>query len=674
MADLSFLDPQTTGEPQTESPLEAASPDLSFLDPGTSAQPSGPNPLIQARDLTSGMDPVKTAKVIDLSRKTGLPARVVEPNMPDLERQQVLSDQKLDTVHQLYPGTARFLSDPDAFAVAQHDIDGLTMLEGTISQYNPGVMERLSQKWGESTEQLEDSLRGFVMGSLQTFLDTSAPEVADGSDWDSGLGRMIRGIAQDALTYVQGFHEQQKKGRSAPLLPADNVVQQYAEDFIGAAAPILATIGISAVGSPVAGASFMGTQIAGGDYLSRTEQGADPTTAYLSGLADAALQAPLEAIGLGKFFQIFKTTGMGNVLKAAATAMGTEFVTEFLQKYPEDLTEALALAEPRGQDVWGALGQFADNLDETTVNGLYEGLLSLPWAIVGGAGHMSTEYVKARASEREQAVIDAVTQGVQTSQLAQLDPLMFEQAVALMKQGSAVENVYIPAQAFAQMYSHNIEVRAAAMDSLGITEEQLEAQASTGGDLVIPLEKYAKAVATVPDFAAAIANDRRLTADGYTRNEKAAFDEEMALNMQRAVEVARQEREVKDQFDAETKAIYEEALELRKAAGVVGNAAASDALGMSAAFTNIARMSEGQYTPQQLWEAYKPKVVGPDTVLTESTDTVQPTGEPVDPFDTPGEWATAELDINGTKAPAGDVVNALKQRATEYEKLMGCLQ
>lgn len=285
MADLSFLDPQTTGSPDTSSPLEAAAPDLSFLDPGTAA-PSGPNPLIQARDLTSGMDPVKTAKVIDLSRKTGLPARVVEPNMPDLERQQVLSDQKLDTVHQLYPGTAQFLADPDAFAVAQHDIDGLTMLEGTISQYNPGVMERLGQKWGESTEQLEDNLRGFVMGSLQTFLDTSAPEVADGSNWDSGLGRMIRGIAQDALTYVQGFHEQQKKGRSAPLLPADNVVQQYAEDFIGAAAPILATIGISAVGSPVAGASFMGTQIAGGDYLSRTEQGADPTTAYLSGLAD----------------------------------------------------------------------------------------------------------------------------------------------------------------------------------------------------------------------------------------------------------------------------------------------------------------------------------------------------------------------------------------------------
>lgn len=661
MADLSFLDPQTTGSPDTSSPLEAAAPDLSFLDPGTAA-PSGPNPLIQARDLTSGMDPVKTAKVIDLSRKTGLPARVVEPNMPDLERQQMLSDQKLDTVHQLYPGTAQFLSDPDAFAVAQHDIDGLTMLEGTLSQYNPGVMERLGQKWGESTEQLEDSLRGFVMGSLQTFLDTSSPEVADGSNWDSGLGRMIRGIAQDALAYVQGFHEQQKRGRSAPLLPADNVVQQYAEDFIGAAAPILATIGISAVGSPVAGATFMGTQIAGGDYLSRTEQGADPTTAYLSGLADAALQAPLEAIGLGKFFQIFKTTGMGNVLKAAATAMGTEFVTEFLQKYPEDLTEALALAEPRGQDVWGALGQFADNLDETTVNGLYEGLLSLPWAIVGGAGHMSTEYVKARASEREQAVIDAVTQGVQSSQLAQLDPLMFEQAVALMKQGSAVENVYIPAQAFAQSYGQS-DVRAQVMEQLGVTQEQLDTQASSGGDLVIPLEKYAKAVAMNPDFAAAIANDRRLTADGYTRNEKAAFDEEMTLNMQRAVEVARQERGVKDQFDAETKAIYDEALELRKAAGTVDNAATSDALGMAAAFTNIARMSEGQYTPQQLWEMYKPKVVGPDV-------TFQPE---VDPLDNPGDWATAELELNGTKTTAGEAVNTLKQRMAQYEKLLDCI-
>lgn len=627
MDGLSLFGP---AEFKEETPLEAVSPSLGQFDPdadvrdiiphvkgnldqlGTndpntlSADPA-PNPLINSRELTHGMDPAKTAKVMDLSRKTGLPPRVVEQNLGEMERRQTISDEKLDLIQNQSPKTAALLSDPNFFAVAQDDIDRLAALEGTISQYNPGFWERLGAKWEESTQQLDDGIRGFALGSLASYVRLADDEEAGGFVPNAGV-KAIRELAREALAHVQAKHDLEVEKRSAKLLPADGSVQQYLEDFVGASAPILATIGLSAVGSPYAGAAFRGTQIAGGDYLSRKEQGASDLEAFGSGLADAALQAPLEALSLGKFFNIFKASGGAQILKNVGVAMGTEFTTEFLQKFPEDLTEDLALASSRGQDVWEAAGTFLDGMGETTRAGLYEGLLSLPWAILGGAGQVMRDYSNLQASEQEQSILDSLTQDLSQTNLAQIDPVLFQEAVKVLGQGTPIENIFIPSSAFEALYGQDLAGQTQVLTSLGISQEAYQSAVSTGDELVVPLGNYAATIAAVPDFAAKIAQDRKLSKDGYTRNEWVEAQQALMETYQNTVRLADEETQARTQEETETKAIYEDALALRQQAGRVQDAARSDALQLATFMTNLAKRSEGKYTPTELWEAYKPKV------------------------------------------------------------------
>lgn len=759
---------------------------LGTNDPGTLSADPAPNPLINAREMTQGMDPQRTARVIGLSRSSGLPPRVVEQHMDELERRQLISDEKLDQIQNQAPKTAALLSDQNFFAVAQNDIDRLAALEGTISQYRPGFWERLGTKWEESVQQLDDGIRGFALGALSSYVR--------GGEWEEqtfgmqpvGPAKFLRELAREALAHVQAKHDIETERRGARLLPAEGMAQQYLEDFVGASAPILATIGLGAVGGPAAGAAFMGTQIAGGDYLSRKEQGAGDIEAFTSGLADAALQAPLEAFSLGRFFNIFKATGGAQILKNVAVAMGSEFTTEFLQKFPEDLTEDLALADVRGQDVWEAAGTFLDGLDDTAKAGLYEGLLSLPWAIFGGAGQVVRDYSNLRASEQEQAILDTLTQDLSQTNLAQLDPVLYQEAVRVLGQGSAIENIYIPAPAFAALYGQDLAAQSEVLTSLGISSEAYQSAVSTGDELVVPLGNYAATIAAVPDFAAKIASDRKLSKDGYTRNEWVEAQQALMETYQNTVRLADEETQARTQEEAETKAIYEDALALRQQAGRVQDAARSDALQLATFMTNLAKRSEGKYTPTELWGAYKPKVtasqaqveqqalqqgssrfsednrlsnlnpdgpswdriraanpalrgkspedtitvyratigdrIRPDDfvavdkatlrmelrnvrardgkgakvieqrvrvrdllmgndatefiyfpeVVQSNAESQAPTA--IDPFDTTGDWATQELELEEGIAPAGEVISTLKARAAELQKLVECLK
>ena len=664
MADsLSLFGP---AEFQEETPLEAVSPNMSMqFDPEADIKDivpavqgnldqlgsndvsalsadAAPNPLINSRELTHGMDPVRTSKVLALSRESGLPPRVVEQHVDEMERRRTIPDEKLDLIQNQYPQTAQLLSDPDFFVVAQDDIDRLTALEGTIRQYNPGVWERIGTKWEESRQQLEDGVRGFALGALSSYVQLADEEEAGGFVPNAGV-KALRELARGALAHVQAKHDIEKAKRTAPLLPAENNLQQYVEDFVGASAPILATMAITALTrSPYAGAAFMGTQIAGGDYLSRKEQGASDVAAFGSGLADAALQAPLEALSLGKFFNIFKATGGAQILKTVATALGTEFTTEFLQKFPEDLTEDLALMDVRGQDVWDALGGFLDNLDETAKAGLYEGLLSAPWALLGGAGQVVRDYSNLRATEQEQTILDSLTQDIAQTNLAQLDPVLHQQALQILASGSQIENVFIDSQAFEAVYGQDVAGQTQVLNSLGISQEAYQNAVATGEELTVQFGNYASTVAAFPEFANNLANDRKLSKQGLTRNEWMQTQQELAKTYQDILIQSQEEVQAATQEDAETKAIYEQVYAARQAAGRVPDAARLDAAQFTAALVSMAKMSEGKYTATQLFEAYMPQVRAGQTGVDQQADTTPLMQDPV---------ASIGININDSTQP-----------------------
>lgn len=127
----------------------------------------------------------------------------------------------------------------------------------------------------------------------------------------------------------------------------------------------------------------MGIQIIGNQYDDLIKKGVDPDRAFSASVVNALIQAPLEQIGLEKMLKTFNPSG--KALRSIFEAAGTEFITEFLQEFPE--AGSNVWAENPNMDTWQQVGKFVDGLPQTTKDALYSGLVgSVFGAVTGGIG------------------------------------------------------------------------------------------------------------------------------------------------------------------------------------------------------------------------------------------------------------------------------------------------
>jgi hypothetical protein len=169
----------------------------------------------------------------------------------------------------------------------------------------------------------------------------------------------------------------------------------WIEDFVKMGpqigAQILATLATGGVG----GAAVMFAQISGNKTESLMKQGVDFKTAATAGIWDAALQTPLEQIGISKLTKFMKTrNNLVAKMKEAVRLYGTEVLTEYAQAYPDAATE-----------IWGKnpdaskmemVGEFLDRINDPEFHkqGLKEGMIAGAWSMVAGG---AAQVVKARA-------------------------------------------------------------------------------------------------------------------------------------------------------------------------------------------------------------------------------------------------------------------------------------
>ena len=183
----------------------------------------------------------------------------------------------------------------------------------------------------------------------------------------------------------------------------------YVQDVIRMAPQMASQVGVSVVGGPVAGIGFMGTQIAGGHYKSLIDQGVEPERAFLASLADAAMQAPLEQIGVSKALRFWKPgKAASRTIKAFTGAGLTEFLTEWVQKYPELAADIWAKGKGKPQDEM--FTEFLEGFAEATKEGIYEGLVAAPFGVgLAGAGSAYSN----RAQKTEPTIDQPVPQHTQ---------------------------------------------------------------------------------------------------------------------------------------------------------------------------------------------------------------------------------------------------------------------
>lgn len=174
------------------------------------------------------------------------------------------------------------------------------------------------------------------------------------------------------------------------------------EDVVRTGPQILSQIATTALTGPVGGTVLMGTQILGSTYEQAIENGVPPERAAKAGLANAIMQTPLEQLGLSKAMKLVKVRGaLVQKLKKYGQALGTEWLTEFLQSYPD--AAASIWAEGADKTTLEQASQFADEFAETTKQGAKEGLTVLPFTALGlgvrqaGRNRRAANLRKARA-------------------------------------------------------------------------------------------------------------------------------------------------------------------------------------------------------------------------------------------------------------------------------------
>ena len=157
----------------------------------------------------------------------------------------------------------------------------------------------------------------------------------------------------------------------------------FFEDAANMAPQLLTLLGTTYLfKTPVAGSLFIGTQIAGGQYGELSRQGVDPRRAIDLSVLNATLQTIPEVlsakIAIKGFKQVAERTDIANRLinltKTLAIAPPVEFFTEWVQKYPEEITNIAALNPDKGTLERTKL--LFDNLGRVNREGAYEGLVA----------------------------------------------------------------------------------------------------------------------------------------------------------------------------------------------------------------------------------------------------------------------------------------------------------
>lgn len=242
-------------------------------------------------------------------------------------------------------------------------------------------------------------------------------------------------------------------------------------------------------GSSLAPMLTMGGYISGGQYADLREAGVSPEVASAASLTNATLQAPLEQLGLNRFMGIFKSQGIKDLLKNMAGAGATEYATEYLQQYPEDITNLWAMAEKHGTDLGAQMDWFVGNLQSTETwkkmheEGTESGLIGMLWGMVGGAVHAGINRKAMLDSLQswadKQKDFHKVVEGVSVKQDV---PELMNGA---LQAAGVTERVELPAEAVLTLYEGGTDI----ITPMGWDLQSVQQEAAAGGNMEAELSR-----------------------------------------------------------------------------------------------------------------------------------------------------------------------------------------
>lgn len=537
---------------------------------------SSHGPSIRAALEVADADGV-TAQRVASARATalqlGLPDSVVEADLQYAQREAQARRIEQNSPFALWAARSK-----ERAALARDDTDGLSGVFATAMAFGESVANfgNRAMHWAtfEAADDVRDMGRSLVHGAAD-FNRSLLGGAQALSDNLFGVGSAPSRMLASAQEWVKWARPEEVR--------ADTRIGQLGYDFIRSAPQQLGNI-MAAAANPAVALSLMGVQLGGGSYAELREQGVTPQRALVPGLANAVMQAPLGKLSLDRFMGIFNSASFRDTIGRTLGAMGSEFVTEYLQKYPELVTNLWGLAEKQGTDPADQIAWFgrtlfdADTLAQANREGLYEGLIGAMWGGLGGGVRSlavrNLERQRARDFVRQNIELHSAVEASQTKQIA---PDYMEDALDSVSDVLA-QSVYIPAQAALDLAGQGQDV----LTPLGISQEAARQAAEAGVDLEVKLSSLH---ARLDDESmAAVAPLLRQTADAPNAQEAERADD--AARVQAVVEDARQRRRRTDAVRQEEQRLVREMVPLvgKEAAETYGKLNTAQARAFEAAY------------------------------------------------------------------------------------------
>lgn len=533
----------------------------------------GRNRVRAALVAADGLSSQQVGENVTLSESLLLPPAVVAASPEKARQEQTYKRILEDEAFVLWAQQRK-----ENAALARDDTDGLSGVFSTAKAFGESVANfgNRAMHWAtfEAADDVRDMGRSLVHGAAD-FNRSLLGGAQALSDNLFGVGSAPSRMLASAQEWVKWARPEEVR--------ADTRIGQLGYDFIRSAPQQLGNI-MAAAANPAVALSLMGVQLGGGSYAELREQGVTPQRALVSGLANAVMQAPLEKLSLDRFMGIFNSASFRDTIGRTLGAMGSEFVTEYLQKYPELVTNLWGLAEKQGTDPADQIAWFgrtlfdADTLAQANREGLYEGLIGAMWGGLGGGVRSlavrNLERQRARDFVRQNIELHSAVEASQTKQIA---PDYMEDVLDNAA-GVLSQSVYIPAQAALDLAGQGQDV----LTPLGISQEAARQAAEAGVDLEVKLSSLH---ARLDDESmAAVAPLLRQTADAPNAQEAERADD--AARVQAVVEDARQRRRRSDAVRQEEQRLVREMVPLvgKEAAETYGKLNTAQARAFEAAY------------------------------------------------------------------------------------------
>ncbi len=458
-------------------------------------------------------DPDLAAKVLDLSRRAGLPPDVVERNYDRVERDQRWRELDLDALCKTSPATAAFLADKDQAAVAHDSIPEMSAVETILRRMAAGVAGVADNLTTVNPQDIALAFNheivdgvgtaligiGELLESAQYYMDRATSLTPGSFEHKNTTPEYIQWPINPAEIFkIPG---EQIKHWSTFIKPdKENVLT----DIAGEVGKLTLVISVSLI-NPASGIAMTVGQGAGQQAERADKEGATEEEKAAAVAIGATITALTEKLGLKAFLERIPSTIKNRILRRLADigiAGGIKAAQTAIEGTLHNLT-ALGIYDPDAK-IFPGLGREA-------TTGTIEGA------------------VKSRQAAKQKEAWKALGKAQAANKLRTRMPELERRRIRGIVGETGIDTVYVDHKVLKYLYdSGGLDGVLKTMDDgeKAALKREMEAADAHGGFVAVSFDTFAARIAGIEGFNALI-DDVKLGEDNFTVNEGKKFESEI---------------------------------------------------------------------------------------------------------------------------------------------------